>query len=176
VGLIPLVAISCWFVIHRVVDGSWLGFLEELYRYTHAQRDAWDKGVWKEALWFPVIVPLLSFGPAVLLAPIGVRASIRPSWVVPVGIYAFLLASYAGKGALGGSRYYGSLVPFFCLAIAHGARALSDRPVRKRALQAASIVSLAATTCIALVRLERSAQANAEMLASANARFPGPFH
>ena len=34
-----VVALFGWFLAHRVTEGSWLGFLRELYRYTHVQRD-----------------------------------------------------------------------------------------------------------------------------------------
>jgi hypothetical protein len=123
----PVVAIAGWLVAHRVADGTWLGFLRELYRFTHLQRQSYEQGFWKDLLWFPVEEPWFLFGLTLPLVLVGVRRAWRDGFVVPLGIYLFLLASYAGKGALGSARYYESLAPFVCIAAAHGASALGER-------------------------------------------------
>ena len=120
-----------------------------------------------EALWFPILVLLLALGPAVLIAPFGVKRAFTRGWIVPLGIYAFLLASYLGKGALGGTRYYGSVMPFICLAMARAIEA----PSRWRAhLRALVLVSLLSTTAIAFVRLHATASSRAQTLYDAEAR------
>ena len=123
----PLVAIAGWFVAHRVADGSWFGFLHELYRHAHHQRDTFHKDVWTDLLWFPVMQPCYLFGLTLPLVVIGMRRAWRASFVVPLGIYLFLLASYTFKGALGSARYYESLAPFVCIAAAHGASVVGAR-------------------------------------------------
>lgn len=167
VAVLPVIAVAGWLIVHRLYEGAWFVFLAGLVRYTHAQRDVLSQGPVMEALWFPILVPLLTLGPAVLLAPFGVRRALSRGWIVPLGIYAFLLMSYLGKGALGGPRYYGSIVPFFCVAIARAIEHVSRWRARLRALV---LVSLVSTTAIAFVRLHGSAAASAGTLHDAEAR------
>ncbi len=164
----PAAAILGFVLWHRAVDGRFFAFLEELYRYTHAQRDVLSRGALFDALYFPLLLPLLLFGPAVGLVAFGLRDACRPGWILPLGIYLFLLASYAGKGSLAGERYYGSLAPFVCWAIAAGARRLAPR----RTALATSLVlaSLLATTGIAFVRLHAEADGAKAQLERAVAR------
>jgi hypothetical protein len=171
VPALPLVAIAGWIVLHRIYEGGWFVFLSGLVRYTHAQRDVLSQGPIMEALWFPVFVPALTLGPAVVLAPLGVRRAFTLGWVVPLGIYLFLLASYVGKGALGGPRYYGSIMPFFCIAIA---RASTGAERWKSWLRVGAVASLVSTTAIAFVRLDTTARANLETLHDAEARMNAP--
>lgn len=164
----PAVAILGFVLWHRAVDGRFLAFLAELYRYTHAQRGVLSHGALFDALYFPVLQPLLLFGPAVVLVAFGVRDACRPGWLLPLGIYLFLLASYAGKGSLGGARYYGSLAPFVCWAMAAGARRVAPR---RRALAASLVLaSLLATTGVAFVRLHAEADGARARLEQATAR------
>jgi hypothetical protein len=126
----PLLAVGGWFVVHRVGDGTWLGFLRELYAFTHQQRVGYARSPLFEALWFPILVPIGQLGLALLLVPLGVRRALSRGWIVPLAIYAFLLTSYMGGGSLGAGRYYGSIVPFFCVAMAHGVRVCAERAPR----------------------------------------------
>ena len=57
-----LVAIFGWFLAHRLSDGTWFGFLRELYRYTHVQRESFHQDRWTDLFWFPVIEPYYLFG------------------------------------------------------------------------------------------------------------------
>ncbi len=122
-----LLAIGGWFLAHRVADGTWLGFIREIYRYTHIQRESFHQAFWTELLWFPVTEPYLIFGLALPLFFLGARRAFRVGFVVPVGIYVFLLASYIGKGVLGSARYYESLTPYVCLSAAYGASVIGER-------------------------------------------------
>jgi hypothetical protein len=119
-----VVAIGGWLLARKLREGQWLGFLRELYRYTHLQRDS----LHRELLWFPVKQPLFLFGSiVVLLFFVGLRRAWRPSYVIPLGIYLFLMGAYVFKGALGSARYYESLTPFVALSAAHGVCALGSR-------------------------------------------------
>lgn len=119
-----IVAVLAWLLAHKLSDGQWLGFLRELYRYAHRQRDTFDRG----PLWFAYRQPLAVFGWAVLaLFFVGVRRAWRIGHVVPLGIFLFLEVAYAFHGALGSARYYESLTPFVALAAAHGIGALGER-------------------------------------------------
>ena len=170
VAILPALVIAGWLLVHRFYEGAWFVFLAGLVQYTHAQRDVLSQGPVMEALWFPVLVPLFTMGPAVLLAPLGVRRALSAGWVVPIGVYSFLLASYLGKGALGGARYYGSITPFLCIAIAV---ALESLPWQ-RCLRLGVAISLVSTTTITFVRTASAAHASAQTLNDAEARMNAP--
>jgi hypothetical protein len=162
----PVLAAGGWLLVHRVVDGEWLGFLRGLYTFTHMQRGYFSHGALYDAVWFPIVVPALLFGPALLLLPMGVPRALSRGWIEPLAIYAFLLTSYAGGGSLGGSRYYGSLVPFFCAAMAHGVRAVSERWTRVSPWVGRAVLwgSLGLAACGSFVRMGRDAAARREDL------------
>jgi hypothetical protein len=122
-----LLAVGGWLLAHRVADGTWLGFLHELYRYTHIQRDSFHQDRWTELLWFPVTEPYYLFGLTLPLFLVGARRAWRTGFLVPVGIYLFLLVSYLFKGALGSARYYESLTPYVCISAAYGMSRLGER-------------------------------------------------
>lgn len=136
-----LVAMFGWFLAHRLSDGTWFGFLRELYRFTHEQRDGFHQGRWMDLFWFPVIEPYYIFGLTLPLFLLGVRRAFRVGFLVPLGIYVFLLASYLSHGALGSARYYESLAPFVCLSAANGACLIGER--RRTALPVAYGAALA---------------------------------
>jgi hypothetical protein len=123
-----LVAIGGWFLAHRLQGASWFGSLRELYRYAHVQRGTFVHDTVEDLLWFPVKQPLFMFGWIVVaLFFAGLRRVARPSWVVPLGVYAFLIGAYSLKATLGSARYYESVTPFVALAAAYSACAIGER-------------------------------------------------
>ena len=141
-----LLAIVGWLLAHRIATGKWLGFLKELYRFTSAQRAVLSHGWLMDLLWFPVLLPLLLFGLTLPLAAVGLRRAWRLGFLVPGGICAFLLLSYASKGSLGSGRYFDALAPFVCLCAAEGVARLS-------ANRSATLAWLSASTAACLVVL-----------------------
>jgi len=170
VAIPPAIAIAGWVLVHRWVDGAWFVFLDELYRYTHAQRQVLSHGLVMEALWFPVLLPLLYFGPLVLLAPFGLKTALQPGWILPIGIYGFLIVSYLGGGVLGGQRYYGSLAAFICIAMAHGIDQFAQHPRLHRFAKRALLSTVVISTAVALTRTGRTASNQATALRAAEAR------
>jgi len=122
-----LVAIAGWLLAHRVADGSFFGFIREIHRYTQLQRASFHQDPWFELLWFPIKEPYYLFGLTLPLFFLGARRAWRLGYVVPLGIYLFLLASYASKSALGSARYYESMTPFLCISAAYGAATIGER-------------------------------------------------
>ncbi len=122
-----LLAVGGWLLAHRVADGTWLGFLHELYRYTHIQRESFHQDRWTELLWFPLTEPYYLFGLTLPLFLLGARRAWRVGFLVPLGIYLFLMVSYLFKGALGSARYYESLTPYVCISAAYGASRIGER-------------------------------------------------
>ena len=99
-----LVAIAGWFLAHRLSDGSWFGFLREIHRYTHVQRESFHQEGWPAVRWFLVSEPYYLFGLSLPLFFLGFHRAFRAGFVVPLGIYLFLLASYVSQSALAPTR------------------------------------------------------------------------
>lgn len=155
----PLLAMVGWFLAHRRCDGTWFGFLRELYTFTHTQRVAYSHGILMDALWFPLWLPLLHLGALFLLVPFGLRQALSRGWIVPLAIYMFLLASYAGGGALGASRYYGSLIPYLTWAGFIGFDRIQKRfpRVRVRVVDAVLIGTIAVSMASTALRMHHEA-------------------
>jgi hypothetical protein len=163
----PALAMAGWLVWHRVEEGRWFAFLGELYRFTHAQREGLHQNRIFEAAYFPLLLPLLLFGPALVFLPLGLRRAVSPGWVIPCGIALFLMASYLGGGSLGATRYFGSLAPFILWAVA---QATAFRAARRRFFLASVLV----TSLIAMTRLRSEALAHAAELRRAEATLAAP--
>ncbi|MFO0616769.1 MAG: hypothetical protein U0414_29515 [Polyangiaceae bacterium] len=134
----PLVFIVGWIVAHRVHDGAWLTFLTETRSFAGGLRSTTERSWLVDAIRLPLLTPFIVFGPALLLAVAGVpgaAAAGRAGWVPAAGVFAFLLASYVGRGALAGERYFTALTPFVCVLVASGVEAIERRlpsPTRAR--------------------------------------------
>jgi hypothetical protein len=143
-----ILAMAAWLLAHRIADGTWMGFLVELYRYTRLQRQSFHQDGWTDLLWFPVLQPYYIFGLTLPLFFLGIRRAWRVGFTVPLGIWLFLVVSYTFKGVLGSGRYYESLTPFECLAAAYGVAVLGER--RRWAQPVAFAAALAHVTWLLL--------------------------
>jgi hypothetical protein len=146
--VLPAAAIAAWILVRRAADGEWLTFLRYTQAFASGVREAQALPPLFDRLLLPVLLPPVVLGPAIALVPLGIRRSVRVGWLVPAGVLGFLLASYAGRGALGLERYFTALVPFGCVAVADGALRLPEiaRGVSARAAARGAIVALALTT------------------------------
>ncbi len=140
--LLPALAILGWILVRRAADGAWLVFVRDTQAFANGVRTA--QGL---PAFLPLLLPLLVLGPAIVLVPLGLGRSVRVGWLVPLGILAFLLASYAGRGALGLERYLTAIVPFACVAVADGASRLPEiwPRVSARTAAGAAIAAMALT-------------------------------
>lgn len=163
---LPALCLAAYIVFRRVVDGEWLWFVRETYRFTHMQRGytQGDHSALFDLVWFPILLPLMVLGPAAVLVVAGVvlrrndPSCVRArSAIVPASLLLFLLLSYMGKGALGQARYLTVLIPFACVAIA-GALARMKPPLQ-RWLVVATFASVAGATLFVGQRNARSALA-----------------
>lgn len=122
----PLATIGVYIVLRRWTDGAWLTFVGGTRTFVVLQREALGITKAAAALGFAYHVPLACFGPAFFLVPLGIKRFLRPSWIVPAGVLAFFVTSYAGGGALPLLRYWTSLTPFTCALMAAGALGVSS--------------------------------------------------
>jgi hypothetical protein len=147
--LLPALAVLAWVGVRRAADGEWLTFVRYTQSFASGVRRATAPSVVVDALLAPLALPLLAFGPAFALAPLGLQRAVRPGWVVPGGVLAFLVASHLGRGALSLDRYLTALVPFACVAMAEGARRLPE--LAPRLGRRASMALLLGATAMTLV-------------------------
>jgi hypothetical protein len=148
-----LIAIAGWFLARRISEGAWFAFLRELYRYTVIQRGVIQRAPVADLLWFPVTQPMFVFGGIMgVLFIIGIRRAWRPSYIVPLGMYLFLLGAYLFKGALGSARYYEALTPFVAIAAAHGIRAID---VRRKSIAPFIFAAASWQLCVLSIQLCR---------------------
>ncbi len=152
--LVPLGVIGGYITLRRFTDGEWLAFVRWTRSFVIMQREVLGISRAAAALLFTVVAPFASFGPAFLLAPLGLRRFLRESWIVPGGVLAFFLMSYAGGGSLPLFRYWTSLVPFTCAAMAAGAFGVARWFPRwsRGTIAKALLVSLALVTAVWLGR------------------------
>jgi hypothetical protein len=146
----PLAVVAAWIVFRHAAEGEWLAFVRHTQSFASGVRHATTSSTIVDAVLVPLALPLVAFGPAALLIPFGLRRSLRPGWVIPGGILAFLLVSHAARGALGLDRYLTALVPFACVAMADGALIVAERS-EAQAGQARMRRALLAVTTLTLV-------------------------
>jgi hypothetical protein len=163
---LPAAAVAGWILLRRSADGEWLTFVRHTRAFADGVRAAQALPPIVDRVLLPLALPPLVLGPAIVLLPLGLRRAIRVGWLVPAGILAFLLASYAGRGALGLERYFTALMPFACAAIAEGALRVPGLVPRvsPRATAAAAILALGLTTAAHLGWMVHRARARAAEL------------
>jgi hypothetical protein len=147
----PCAAVAAWIVLRHAVDGEWLAFVRHTQSFASGVRHEMTNSPIVDAVLVPLALPLVAFGPAALLIPFGLRRSIRPGWVIPGGVLAFLVVSHVGRGALGLDRYLTALVPFACVAMADGALVVAERMRRASGRAARALVAVTALTLVAHV-------------------------
>jgi hypothetical protein len=145
----PAIAVAAWIVLRHAVDGEWLAFVRHTQSFASGVRHETTSSPIVDAVLVPLALPLVAFGPAALLIPFGLRRSLRPGWVIPGGILAFLVVSHVGRGALGLDRYLTALVPFACIAMADGALVVSARLRRAPGSAARALFAVTALTLVA---------------------------
>jgi hypothetical protein len=126
-AVIPSACVVVYIVIRRWVDGEWLWFIRETYRFTHMQRGLETGSRLFDVLWLPVIAPLMLLGPAIVLLPKGLVRT--PSTPIIAGLTLFVALTYLGHGTLGHTRYLTVLMPFAFVFIARGCDRLAARYV-----------------------------------------------
>jgi hypothetical protein len=145
----PFVVVAAWVVFRHGADGEWLAFVRHTQAFASGVRHATTSSPLVDAVIVPFALPLVAFGPAALLIPFGLRRSLRPGWVIPGGVLAFLVVSHLGRGALGLDRYLTALVPFACVAMADGALVVAERMRRSPGAAARALFGVTALTLVA---------------------------
>jgi len=142
---IPTTLIVLYILFRWWWDHALLAFLRGTHEFTKnmVARKEWTL---REIIHFPLLLPFDALGPAIFLAPLGIRRALRVEWMIPAGLTGFLLLSYYASASPSGERYLISLVPFGCIAIAIGALHVGERLGRPRVVAGVVLVLLALWT------------------------------
>ncbi len=133
---VPVALILAWAVLRRPVDGRWFGFLRQTREFatgaTHTQTafDGGFTGFLRDALYYPVSVPMRVFGPIALLVPFGIARTVREQggrFVLILGAcLGFISLTWVMRSSLGLDRHFVVVVPLYATFMAQGVAAIAD--------------------------------------------------
>ncbi len=139
---VPAVLILGWAALRRPVDGRWFGFLGQTQDFAsdalHATRGgslgSGARALVRDALYYPVFVPIRVLGAAMALAPFGVIRTMRQQgvrFVLVLGAcLGFITLSWIKRAMLGLDRHFVCIVPLYATFAAQGAAAIADTGAR----------------------------------------------
>jgi hypothetical protein len=142
---VPVVLILAWAALRRPVDGQWFAFLRQTQDFAidalHVTQP--DRGASlaaraaafaRDALYYPVFVPLRVLGAAMILVPFGLARTVRQQGVRFVVVLAaclgFVTLSWMRRAMLGLDRHFVCVVPLYATFAAQGAAAVADGAAR----------------------------------------------
>jgi hypothetical protein len=133
VAAAPVVLVLAWAALRRPVDGQWFGFLRQTRQFandaTHTRL-----GAAKDALFYPVNVPLRVLGPVLPLVPLGVVRTLRQQGarfvLVQLACLGFVSLTWMMRSSLGLDRHFVCIVPLYATFAAQGAAVLADAVAR----------------------------------------------
>ncbi len=137
---VPVALILGWAALRRPVDGKWFGFLRQTQDFASdalhqkSALSAGMKALARDALYYPVFVPVRVLGGAMLLVPFGVARTVREQgarfvllMAAPLG---FVSLSWITRAMLGLDRHFVCIVPLYATFAAQGAAAIADVTAR----------------------------------------------
>jgi hypothetical protein len=137
---VPTALILAWAAVRRPVDGRWFGFLMQTQDFANDalhQRSALDGGavaLARDALYYPVFVPVRVLGAAMALAPLGVARTVRQQGarfvIVQLACLVFVSLSWIKRAMLGLDRHFVCIVPLYATFAAQGAAMIADSVAR----------------------------------------------
>jgi hypothetical protein len=134
--LLPATLVLIWAALRRPVDGRWFGFLGQTHEFAAGamrEQSALDRGLRGmilDSLYYPVVVPARSFGPALLLVPFGLVRTIREQGarfvLVLASCLAFVSFTWITRSSLGLDRHFVVVVALYAVFAAQGAVAIAE--------------------------------------------------
>jgi hypothetical protein len=159
---LPVAFIVLWAALRRPVDGRWFGFLRDTRSFANdalREKSALDRGLvslLRDALYYPVYVPIKVLGVTLALVPFGILRTIREQGVRFVLVFAACLAfvsfTWVMRSSLGLDRHFVCIVPLYATFAAQGVSTIASAGATgsvarwgHRAMQAlATVVALGA--------------------------------
>lgn len=126
---VPVALILGWAALRAPVDGRWFGFLGQTRQFandaTHTRL-----GAARDALYYPVWVPIRVMGAVLPLALFGVVRTVRQQGArfvaVLLACLGFVSLSWVTRASLGLDRHFVCVVPLYATFAAQGAAVLAD--------------------------------------------------
>ncbi len=132
---LPLALILVWAALRRPIDGRWFGFLRDTQSFANDalhENSALDRGVLvlaRDALYYPVYVPVRVLGIVLLVVPFGVLRTFRQQGTRFVSVFAaclgFVSFTWIMRSSLGLDRHFTCVVPLYATFAAQGVAAIS---------------------------------------------------
>jgi hypothetical protein len=133
---VPAALILAWAAVRRPVDGRWFGFLMQTQDFASDalhQRSALEGGpvaLARDALYYPVFVPVRVLGPAMALVPLGVARTVKEQGgrfvLVLLACLGFVCLAWIRRAMLGLDRHFVCVVPLYATFAAQGASVIAD--------------------------------------------------
>jgi len=136
---LPAALIVAWAALRRPVDGQWFAFLRQTHEFaSDALHEKTLHGgafaLLKDALYYPLVVPIRVLGPAVLVAPFGVARTVREQGARFVLVFAaclgFVSLTWVMHASLGLDRHFVCIVPLYSTFAAQGVAAVAEATAR----------------------------------------------
>jgi|GEM_PF-623988 len=137
---VPVALILSWAAVRRPVDGQWFGFLRQTHAFAEDalhQRSAFDRGLLalgRDALYYPIYVPIRVLGPAMPLVPFGIVRTVRQQGsrfvLVLAACLGFVSLTWVMRAQLGLDRHFVCVVPLYATFAAQGMATIADGAAR----------------------------------------------
>jgi hypothetical protein len=159
---LPAALIVAWAALRRPVDGQWFGFLRQTHDFASdaLHERTLHRGAFallKDALYYPLVVPIRVLGPAVLVAPFGVMRTVREQGARFVLVFAsclgFVSLTWVMHASLGLDRHFVCIVPLYSTFAAQGVAVVAEATARlaSRSFRGAERFGVVAGATLALL-------------------------
>ena len=152
----PVVLILAWAALRRPVDGQWFGFLRQTREFANDATHTRSCGAARDALYYPLWVPVRVMGAVLPLVPFGVVRTVRQQGgrfvLVLAACLGFVSLTWVMRSSLGLDRHFVCVVPLYATFAAQGATVIADGVARPAAARHRSAGPSPGSLAVALAR------------------------
>jgi hypothetical protein len=149
----PVILILAWAALRRPVDGQWFGFLRQTREFANDATHT-KLGAAKDALYYPIWVPMRVMGAVLPLVPFGIVRTVRQQGarfvLVVAACLGFVSLTWIMRSSLGLDRHFVCIVPLYATFAAQGATVIADW-IARRARRAIVGRAVAGALAVALL-------------------------
>jgi hypothetical protein len=137
---VPIAVIVAWATLRKPFDGRWFGFLRDTRQFANGvahESSALAGGLGalvRDALYYPLFVPVHVYGVVVALVPLGIVRTLREQGVRFVLVLAstlgFISLTWVMRSSLGLDRHFVVVVPLYATFAAQGVAVVADSVAR----------------------------------------------
>jgi hypothetical protein len=133
---VPIAVVVAWATLRKPFDGRWFGFLRETKQFANGvahQSSSLQGGLaalLRDAIYYPVSVPVRVFGVVTALVPFGVVRTVREQGhrfvLVLASTLGFITLTWVMRSSLGLDRHFVVVVPLYATFAAQGIAVIAD--------------------------------------------------